>query len=81
MNKEEKEAIDILEKFKTKGYSILLMQYGDRNKTNLKIEMAIETVLNLIFKQQKEIEELKKYYEQKLEDYYEQKLEDYYNEV
>lgn len=50
------ESIEILEEFKTKGYSMLYIKYGDRIKTNFKIEKAIETVLNLIQKQQEEIE-------------------------
>lgn len=36
----------ILEEFKTHGYSILLIKYEDRNKTNLKIEQAIEHILS-----------------------------------
>lgn len=39
------ESIKILEEFKTKGYALLLMEYGDRNKTNLKIERAIEHLI------------------------------------
>ena len=34
------EDIKILEEFKTNGYSILLMKYGDRIKTNLKLAKA-----------------------------------------
>lgn len=50
------EDIKILEEFKTKGYAMLLMKYGDRNTTNLKLEQAIE---NLI-KRNKELEEWKR---------------------
>ena len=39
------EDIKILEEFKTKGYSMLLMKYGDRNTTNLKIEQALENLI------------------------------------
>lgn len=35
----------ILEEFKTNGYNILLMKYGDRLKTNLKLAKAIEHIL------------------------------------
>lgn len=40
------EDIKILEEFKTHGYSMLLIKYEDRNKTNLKIEQAIEHILS-----------------------------------
>lgn len=40
------EDMKILEEFKTHGYSILLIKYEDRNKTNLKIEQAIEHILS-----------------------------------
>lgn len=40
------EDIKILEEFKTNGYSILLMKYGDRIKTNFKLEKAIEHILS-----------------------------------
>ena len=39
------EDIKILEEFKTKGYDLLLMEYGDRNKANLKIERALENLI------------------------------------
>lgn len=39
------ENIKILEEFKTKGYSMLLMRYGDRHKTNLKLEKALESLI------------------------------------
>ena len=39
------EDIKILEEFKKNGYSMLLMRYGDRNKTNLKLERAIENLI------------------------------------
>jgi hypothetical protein len=40
------EDIKILEEFKTNGYSILLMKYGDRIKTNFKLAKAIEHILS-----------------------------------
>lgn len=40
------EDIKILEEFKTNGYSILLMKYGDRIKTNFKLAKAIENILS-----------------------------------
>ena len=40
------EDMKILEEFKTHGYAMLLIKYEDRNKTNLKIEQAIEHVLS-----------------------------------
>ena len=40
------EDIKILEEFKTHGYAMLLMKYEDRNKTNLKIDQAIEHILS-----------------------------------
>ncbi len=40
------EDIKILEEFKTNGYHILLMKYGDRIKTNFKLEKAIEHILS-----------------------------------
>ena len=39
------ENIKILEEFKTKGYSMLLIKYGNRNKANLKLEKAIENLI------------------------------------
>ena len=39
------EDIEILEEFKTNGYHILLMKYGDRIKTNFKLDQAIEHIL------------------------------------
>lgn len=47
------EDIKILEEFKTKGYSMLLMKYGDRNTTNFKLEQALEHLI----KAYKELEE------------------------
>lgn len=41
-----KEDMKILEEFKTHGYAMLLIKYEDRNKTNLKIEQAIEHILS-----------------------------------
>ena len=52
------EAIKLLEEFKKNGYSILYVKYGDRNKTNFKIEKAIETVLNYIETMHKEFDRL-----------------------
>ena len=45
--------IKILEEFKKNGYSMLYIKYGDRNKTNLRLERAIEKLL----KRYKELEE------------------------
>lgn len=39
------EDIKILEEFKTNGYTVLLMKYGDRIKTNFKLAKAIEHIL------------------------------------
>ena len=48
------EDIKILEEFKTNGYSILLMKYGDRIKTNFKLSKAIEHILSDYKKLQEE---------------------------
>ena len=56
------EDIKILEEFKTNGYSILLMKYGDRIKTNFKLEKAIEHILSDYKRVLKENEELNKNY-------------------
>lgn len=40
------EDIKILEEFKTNGYNVLLMKYGDRIKTNFKLAKAIEHILS-----------------------------------
>lgn len=53
------EDIKILEEFKTNGYHILLMKYGDRIKTNFKLAKAIEHILSDYKKILKENEELK----------------------
>ena len=53
------EDIKILEEFKTHGYAMLLMKYEDRNKTNLKIDQAIEHILSDYKRVLKENEELK----------------------
>lgn len=53
------EDIKILEEFKTNGYGILLMKYGDRIKTNFKLAKAIEHILSDYKKILKENEELK----------------------
>ena len=57
------EDMKILEEFKTNGYSILLMKYGDRIKTNFKLGKAIEHILSDYKRVLKENEELNlKYY-------------------
>ena len=48
------------EEFKTNGYSILLMKYGDRIKTNFKLEKAIEHILSDYKRVLKENEEYSK---------------------
>ena len=53
------EDIKILEEFKTNGYSILLMKYGDRIKTNFKLEKAINHILSDYKRVLKENEELR----------------------
>jgi len=53
------EDIKILEEFKTNGYHILLMKYGDRIKTNFKLEKALEHILSAYKRVLKENEELK----------------------
>ena len=53
------EDIKILEEFKTNGYHILLMKYGDRIKTNFKLEKAIEHIISDYKRVLKENEELK----------------------
>lgn len=54
------EDIKILEEFKTNGYSILLMKYGDRIKTNFKLAKAIEHILSDYKRVLKENERYKK---------------------
>ena len=54
------EDIKILEEFKTNGYNILLMKYGDRIKTNFKLAKAIEHILSEYKKVLKENEVLSK---------------------
>ena len=54
-----KEDMKILEEFKTNGYPILLMKYGDRIKTNFKLGKAIEHILSDYKRVLKENEELK----------------------
>lgn len=39
------EDIKILEEFKEKGYTLLYLKYGDRVRTNLRIERAIENLI------------------------------------
>ena len=51
-------AIKLLEEFKKNGYSMLYIKYGDRNKTNLKIEKAIETLTNYVETMHKELDRL-----------------------
>lgn len=53
------EDIKILKEFKTYGYAMLLMKYEDRNKTNLKIDQAIEHILSAYKRVLKENEKLK----------------------
>lgn len=53
------EDIKILEEFKTNGYNILLMKYGDRIKTNFKLAKVIEHILSTYKRVLKENEELK----------------------
>lgn len=53
------ENIKILEEFKTNGYTILLMKYGDRIKTNFKLAKAIEHIISDYKRVLKENEELK----------------------
>ena len=55
------EDIKILEEFKTNGYHILLMKYGDRIKTNFKLEKAIEHIISdykRVLKENEELEEI-----------------------
>ena len=60
MNNEEKKAIEILKEFKKTGYLTLQYKYNkDRLGCRVMLENTIETVLNLIEKQAKEIEDLK----------------------
>ena len=53
------EDMKILEEFKTNRYTILLMKYGDRIKTNFKLAKAIEHILSDYKRVLKENEELK----------------------
>lgn len=53
------EDMKILEEFKTHGYAMLLIKYEDRNKTNLKLDQAIEHILSEYKRVLKENEELK----------------------
>lgn len=53
------EDIKILEEFKTNGYSILLMKYGDRIKTNRKIDQALEHIVSDYKRVLKENREIK----------------------
>lgn len=55
------EDIKILEEFKKNGYSMLYMKYGDRTKTNLKLERALENLINGYRKLEKEIKILREY--------------------
>lgn len=63
------EDIKILEEFKTNGYSILLMKYGDRIKTNFKLAKAIEHIVSDYKKVLKENEILKEEKEQAWEEW------------
>lgn len=76
------EAIEILKEFKNTGYHTLMAKYNwDRIKANTMIEIAIETVLNHLTKQEKMIESAKdriEYYlmgNSKLDDFYEREKE------
>ena len=60
LSDEEKKAIEILGEFKKNGFHLLNLKYESRVSTTKHIENSIETILNLIEKQSKEIEELKK---------------------
>lgn len=63
------EDIKILEEFKTNGYTILLMKYGDRIKTNFKLAKAIEHILSDYKRVLKENEILKEEKEQAWEEW------------
>ena len=68
------EDMKILEEFKTHGYAMLLIKYEDRNKTNLKLDQAIETVLSELEKKEAIINEMaktinKEYYKDIIENY------------
>lgn len=55
------EDMKILEEFKTHGYAMLLIKYEDRNKTNLKLDQAIEHILSdykRVLKENEELEEI-----------------------
>lgn len=55
------EDMKILEEFKTHGYAMLLIKYEDRNKTNLKLDQAIEHILQdykRVLKENEELEEI-----------------------
>lgn len=57
------EDIKILEEFKTNGYNVLLMKYGDRIKTNFKLAKAIEHILSDYKRILKENKSLQKTYD------------------
>ena len=59
LSDEEKKTIEILGEFKKNGFHLLNLKYESRVSTTKHIENSIETILNLIEKQSKEIEELK----------------------
>ena len=63
------EDIKILEEFKTNGYSILLMKYEDRIKTNRKIDQALEHIVSDYKRVLKENEILKEEKEQAWEEW------------
>lgn len=52
----EKEAIELLKEFKKNGFHLLNFKYESRVRTTKIIENSIETVFNLIEKQQKELD-------------------------
>lgn len=69
MTKEEKKAIETMQKFRQTGFNTLYLKYNDRVQTTRHIEIAIDTTLNLIEKQQNKLLE----YEKQLDlDYVEQ---------
>lgn len=74
MTEEELKAIELLEEFKKTGYHTLMIKYNnDRIKTNTKVETAIETILNLVKKQQEEIEKKDKMYRKEYNEHMEKK--------
>lgn len=56
MSEEEWEAIEVLKEFRKTGFHTLNLKYNDRVQTTRHIEITIDTILNLIEKQKKELE-------------------------